>query len=178
MAFDMLELLKSQIWLQILPLKPVGVLSGREFIVMDLIFSTKTGFCLRIKINWTDLGLAAIITEDLWFGARATNLNQPSYGNTDEELPREMATGLSYYLTSEALVTAEIVKDVLFPLSFRSGVQLEVLQSLFIRAGLTTKPETYSFGFGYQSPQWDVNFGLQQHNPLGLSPALDLAVKF
>ncbi|MDZ7718091.1 MAG: hypothetical protein U5K72_04620 [Balneolaceae bacterium] len=125
-----------------------------------------------------DLGLAAEITEDLWFGARATNLNQPSYGDTDEELPRELATGLSYMLTPEALVTAEIVKDVMFPLSFRSGVQFEIIQSLFIRAGITTQPETYSFGFGYQSNMWNVNFALQQHNPLGLSPALDLAVKF
>jgi hypothetical protein len=57
-------------------------------------------------------------------------------------------------------------------------VQFEIIQSLFIRAGITTKPETYSFGFGYQSSKWDVNFALQQHNPLGLSPALDLAVKF
>lgn len=125
-----------------------------------------------------DVGLAAEITEDLWFGARATNLNQPSYGDTDEELARELATGLSYMLTPEALITAEIVKDVMFPLSFRSGVQFEIIQSLFIRAGITTKPETYSFGFGYKSSKWDVNIALQQHNPLGLSPALDLAVKF
>ena len=125
-----------------------------------------------------DLGLAAEITELLLFGARATNLNQPSYGDTDEELPRELAAGLSYYLTPDALVTAEIVKDVLFPTSFRTGVQYEVIESLFLRAGFTTKPETYSFGFGYQSSRWDVNFALQQHNPLGLSPALDLAVKF
>jgi hypothetical protein len=125
-----------------------------------------------------DVGLAAEITEDLWFGARATNLNQPSYGDTDEELARELATGLSYMLTPKALITAEIVKDVMFPLSFRSGVQFEIIQSLFIRAGITTKPETYSFGFGYKSSKWDVNFALQQHNPLGLSPALDLAVKF
>lgn len=125
-----------------------------------------------------DLGLAAEVTDDLWFGARATNLNQPSYGDTDEELARELATGLSYILTPEALITAEIVKDVMFPLSFRSGVQFEIIQSLYIRAGITTKPETYSFGFGYESNRWDVNFALQQHNPLGLSPALDLAVKF
>ena len=125
-----------------------------------------------------DLGLAAEIMEDLWFGARITNLNQPTYGNTNEELSRELATGLSFMLTPEALITAEIVKDVMFPLSFRSGVQYEVIQSLFIRAGITTEPETYSFGFGYQASSWEVNFALQQHNPLGLSPALDLSVKF
>ena len=125
-----------------------------------------------------DLGLAAEITDALLFGARATNLNQPSYGDTDEELPRELAAGLSYYLTPEALLAAEIVKDVLFPTSFRTGLQYEVIDSLFLRAGFTTKPETYSFGFGYQTGRFDINFALQQHNPLGLSPALDLAIQF
>jgi len=125
-----------------------------------------------------DLGLAAEITQDLWFGARATNINQPSYGATDEDLPRELAAGLSYYVTQSALVTTEIVKDVMFPISFRTGVEFEVLNSLFARAGFTTNPETYSFGFGYLADQWNINFGLQQHNPLGLSPALDLGIQF
>lgn len=125
-----------------------------------------------------DLGLAAEVTPDLWFGARATNINQPSYGATDEDLPRELAAGLSYYVTQSALVTTEIVKDVMFPVSFRTGVEFEVLNSLYARAGFTTNPETYSFGFGYLANQWNINFGLQQHNPLGLSPALDLGIQF
>jgi hypothetical protein len=125
-----------------------------------------------------DLGLAAEITEELWFGARATNINQPVYGDTDEELPRELAAGLSYQLTSEALVTTEIVKDVMFPISFRAGLEFELISSLFARAGITTEPETYSGGFGYLTDSWEINFGLQQHNPLGLSPALDLAIRF
>ncbi|MCC5906259.1 MAG: hypothetical protein JJU13_08640 [Balneolaceae bacterium] len=125
-----------------------------------------------------DLGLAAKITDGLWFGARATNINQPVYGDTDEELPRELAAGISYLLTSDALVTTEFVKDVMFPVSFRAGLQFEIISSLFARAGITTEPETYSFGFGYLAYAWEVNFGLQQHNPLGLSPALDLAIRF
>jgi len=125
-----------------------------------------------------DIGLAAEVTRDLWFGARATNINQPSYGATDEDLPRELVAGLSYSVTPSALVTTEIVKDVMFPVSFRTGVEFEVLNSLFARAGFTTNPETYSFGFGYLAEKWTINFGLQQHNPLGLSPALDLGIQF
>lgn len=125
-----------------------------------------------------DAGLAAEITDGLWFGARATNLNQPAYGDTDEELPRELATGFSYHLIQPVLFTAEIVKDVKFPVSFRSGVQFELVTSLFARAGITTEPSTYSFGFGYEAAHWNINLGLQQHNPLGLSPALDLGIRF
>lgn len=125
-----------------------------------------------------DLGLAAEVIDDLWFGARATNLNQPAYGDTDEELPRELATGFSYKLSTLSLVTAELVKDVKFPISFRSGIQFEILTSLYARVGVTTQPSTYSFGFGYDTNRFEVNFGLQQHDPLGLSPALDLALRF
>ena len=125
-----------------------------------------------------DLGLATLIVDGLWFGARATNINQPSYGETDENLPRELVAGLSYQLTGDALVTAEIVKDVMFPISFRAGLEFEIITSLFARAGITTEPETYSFGFGYLADMWEVNFALQQHNPLGLSPALDIAIRF
>ncbi len=124
-----------------------------------------------------DLGLAAEVTETLWMGARATNVNQPGYGDTDEDLPRELAAGFSYKPASSAQITAEIVKDIKFPLSFRTGLEFEIFKSFFARAGITTKPSTYSFGFGYGSNQWGVNFALQQHDPLGMSPALDLSIR-
>jgi hypothetical protein len=124
-----------------------------------------------------DLGLAANVVDDLWFGARATNINQPSYGDTDEDLPRELAIGFSYKFSSLSMITAELVKDVKFPVSFRSGLQFEIISSLFARVGITTEPSTYSFGFGYDANRFQINFGLQQHDPLGLSPALDLALR-
>lgn len=123
------------------------------------------------------LGLAAEVTETLWMAARATNVNQPAYGDTDEDLPRELAAGFSYKPGSSAQITAEIVKDIKFPLSFRTGLEFEIIPSFFARAGMTTKPSTYSFGFGYGSDRWGVNFALQQHNPLGMSPALDLSIR-
>lgn len=125
-----------------------------------------------------DVGLAAEITTGFWFGARATNLNQPSYGSTDEKLPRELAAGFSYQLTPGALLTSEVVKDVMFPMSVRAGLEFEIVRGLFARAGFTTEPETYSIGFGYFADKWMINFGLQQHNPLGLSPALDFGIQF
>lgn len=123
-----------------------------------------------------DLGVAVEIAESLWLGGRATNINQPAYGDTDENLPRELAGGISFKPGSMALITAELVKDVKFPVSFRTGLEFELFSSFFARTGVTTRPSTYSFGFGYRVAQWSVNFALQQHNPLGLSPALDISI--
>lgn len=125
-----------------------------------------------------DLGMGAQIAHPLWVGARATNLNQPGYGSSEEELPREMAIGFSYQLVSRALFASELVKDVRFPMSYRAGVEFEIIEFLFARAGITTEPETYSFGFGYSADHWHINIAMQQHIPLGLSPALDLSIRF
>lgn len=125
-----------------------------------------------------DIGVAAELADGLWIGAVATNVNFPTYGNSDEVLPRDLSVGFSYQLSKSALISIDAHKDVMFPLSIRSGIQVELISSLFARAGFTSNPETYSFGFGYAPERWSVNFGIQQHNPLGLSPALDLGIKF
>jgi len=125
-----------------------------------------------------DVGLGAEIIDDLWLGARATNINQPAYGATDEELPRELAIGLGYQLSGFAFFTTEMVKDVRFPISWRAGLEFEIIESLFARAGFTTEPETYSAGFGYITDSFSINIAIQQHIPLGISPAIDLGINF
>ena len=125
-----------------------------------------------------DIGIAAELADGLWIGARATNINYPSYGKSDEILPRDLSLGFSYQLAENIVLSMEAMKDVMFPLSLRSGVQVELIPSLYARAGFTSNPETYSFGFGYMPDRWSINIGIQQHNPLGLSPALDLGINF
>lgn len=124
------------------------------------------------------LGMAANISDRIWLGARVTNINQPSYGSKGEMLPRELAIGIGYEITDKLYFTSDIVKDVLFPLSFRAGLDVLVMGQLSARAGITTEPETVSFGFGYQAGMFRINFGLQQHQLLGLSPALDIGIQF
>jgi len=125
-----------------------------------------------------DLGIAAQIIETLWMGVRATNVNQPVYGNSDEYLPRDLAIGLAYLPSGRMLLSIDAVKDVRFPISLRAGAELELIKGFEARAGITTQPETYSGGFGFTSDRWEINIGVQQHIPLGLSPAVDLGISF
>lgn len=124
------------------------------------------------------LGVAARISERVWVGARATNINQPSYARSEELLPRELAVGIHYRITETLLFTSDLVKDVLFPASVRTGLEVLLIGKLAARAGITTQPETVTFGFGYQTGSLQVNVGMQQHHQLGLSPALDIGLHF
>lgn len=125
-----------------------------------------------------DIGVAAFIRDQFIIGSRATNINQPSYGSTDEQLPRELAIGFSYFPIPQFLITMDLVKDVLFPISVRSGFEFELIDSLFARAGITTSPQTWSLGFGYNTHSFTTDIAIQNHEVLGISPALGLTVKF
>lgn len=125
-----------------------------------------------------DLGIAAEITSELWLGAKATNVNRPSYDfqSYEEDLIRDLSIGMSYMLAERALFTFDVYKDVKFPVSYRGGVEVTVIENLVARVGITTEPVTYSFGFGYGRGFWQVDLVVQKDQNLGLSPGLDLII--
>lgn len=125
-----------------------------------------------------DVGIAAELTDDLWIGARSTNVNYPKYSGMDEELPRDIALGFSYVLNELALFSFDMVKDVRFPVSYRGGIEVSIIDELKGRVGITTEPISYSLGFGYASERWDVNFAVQKHELLGFSPGVDFILYF
>lgn len=124
-----------------------------------------------------DAGIAARLADRLTLGARAANLNRPAYGDTDEELPRELAVGLTYRMSGLAIAMADLVKDVRFPLSLRTGFELQLIPGLYARTGITTEPVTWSLGFGYLAERFDVNIAVQRHEVLGTSPAVDFSLR-
>lgn len=123
-----------------------------------------------------DLGISAKISTGLWLAAKTTNINQPAYSfeANEESLSRELALGLSYHLDNTALFLFDVVKDVRFPVAYRGGVEMKVIDNLKGRVGVTTEPNTYSFGFGYGIDFWEVNIAFQRHETIGFSPGLDL----
>lgn len=125
-----------------------------------------------------DVGVAAQVIPDLWIAAKAGNINHPEYRGINEELERDLGIGFSYKLHRRALFSADIVKDVSHPVSYRSGLEIEIINALKGRFGISTEPLTYSFGLGYSSLRWEVNIAIQQHSTLGTSPGLDLLFFF
>jgi len=138
-------------------------------------FGNEYGATTAIGFN---AGVAAQIIPDLWIAARATNINQPAYGDSNEELPRDLSMGFSFKPTSIILYSFDIVKDVQFPASIRSGIEVELIENFFGRAGFTTEPTTYTLGFGYEPEFFRFNIAVQRHDVLGLSPSIDLNIPF
>lgn len=128
-----------------------------------------------------DIGLAAPVISDLWIGAKATNINQPKYGSrNNEKLPRELSVGLSYQLSEMALFITDVVKDVQFPLSYRGGIEINIIEGLVGRAGITTAPQMFTAGFGYSGSFWGANVAVQRHEDqvMGYTPAIDFKISW
>lgn len=127
-----------------------------------------------------DLGIASQVMNRIWIGAKATNINKPAYTftGTTEDLARELSVGFSYELEQKALFIFDVVKDVRFPVAYRGGLEMVLIQELKGRIGITTEPLTYSFGVGYGKEFWEINLAVQQHSYLGMSPGFDLLIHF
>lgn len=125
-----------------------------------------------------DIGVAAQLAEDLWVGARSTNINRPEYEGINEELAREIGIGFSYGLNELAVFAFDAVKDVRFPVSYRGGLEINIIEELKGRVGITTEPLSYSLGFGYGMERWVINFAVQKHELLGFSPGVDFMLYF
>lgn len=120
-----------------------------------------------------DIGLNAELGSRLILAAKTTNLNRPTYADSDEELYRDLAVGLSYHIDRQFNMIIELVKDVRFPISIRSGIEVFLIPSLCMRAGITFEPVTWSLGIGFKTEVISVNIAIQHHDVLGLSPGLD-----
>ncbi|PWN08070.1 hypothetical protein [Rhodohalobacter mucosus] len=123
-------------------------------------------------------GIGIELTEQLQIAGRTGYLNRPELGSSNEPVYASTAAGIRYSVSERAYITADFVKDPDFPLSARAGIEFRLIESLTVRSGLSGRPSSYGFGFGYDPGPIRVNMGVQQNQPLGMSAAMDLIVPF
>lgn len=122
-------------------------------------------------------GVQVPLLTTLHFGVQATNLNAPRLAD-DEDLPRTLAVGLAYEAASRLTAVIEVMKDVDFPLSVRSGLELRPVPALALRTGITTRPTRFTAGAGLRLGALTANLAAEQHQDLGWSPAVGLAIEW
>lgn len=123
-------------------------------------------------------GWSTALTEKTQIAFNAQNFSRPRFA-TDEEVERSLALGIQYKPTQLPTVfLVDVIKDVRFPLSLRTGVEIRPIDALALRAGATTAPSTYSIGAGFQAGKLNADFAAQRHESLGWSPNINLSIGF
>lgn len=123
-----------------------------------------------------EAGILYQITSQLSFGLHLLNPVRIKIIE-GEFLPTVMRLGFSYQSSDKASFAVEINKDIEYPLQVRAGIEYQLADPFFIRIGIQTAPEIWSFGLGYILEKQQLAFDLSaaNHPFLGYTPAISLA---
>ncbi len=153
----------------------MGVNTGISVQYRHLSFGKDYGAGSALSIS---IGFIAKIQSNINFGVKIRNVNRGTFNFQvqDEELPQDISVGMTYKLEEKALFVFDVFKDVRFPVSYRGGVDVEIVERIYGRIGATYDPLTFTFGMGYALERWQFNLVVQQHEILGISPGLDIII--
>jgi len=109
-----------------------------------------------------DFGGQAKLTEQLYFGAHISNLNQAKLTTEfSRQVPTIMKAGLSYRPHKKLMINAETQKPIDEDLFFKVGLEYAIIDYLKLRAGIKTISFESSFGLGFnhRKIQLDYSYG-------------------
>jgi hypothetical protein len=96
----------------------------------------------------------------------------------DERIPTIFKTGLSYEFSEKVLMTLETEKSINHPAVLKAGIEYRIIDPLYLRAGIGTRPTSNSFGFGLVMGNLNIDFATSFHYILGYSPQLSFVYHF
>jgi hypothetical protein len=118
-----------------------------------------------------EAGLYAKISDQWKVGVAVFNVGRTRLSDyEDDRFSTSMRLGSTYSFSKKLLLSGEFEKNIENPLRFKSGIEYQVVDKLFVRGGFATAPVELSFGFGYRFKQISLDLGSAYHQVLGWSP--------
>ncbi len=123
-----------------------------------------------------DIGGLMQISDQVWWGVAASNLNAPTIGKAKEHLPQQFSTGAAYFPVPEAIISIAIVKDIRYPAELQVGVEYTVFKGVGLRGGVSGEPSTLNAGVGLQYSFIRLDYAFTEHPDLGVGHQISLSL--
>lgn len=123
-----------------------------------------------------DLGGLMQISDQVWWGVAAFNLNAPTIGKAKERLPQQFSTGVTYFPLPSAIISLAIVKDIRYAAELQLGVEYTVFPGVDIRGGVSGEPSTLNVGMGLQYSFIRMDYAFTEHPDLGVGHQISLSL--
>jgi hypothetical protein len=115
-----------------------------------------------------DLGGITQLTEKLFINAYIFNIGQAKINkDTDERLPTKLTAGITYRPSAAVIITSEIIKDLDFEPTWRTGLEYQFKENIFFRTGFNLQPSLAFFGMGAVRKRIKIDYALQVNSPAG-----------
>jgi hypothetical protein len=124
-----------------------------------------------------DAGVLGVVDERLSISAAGKNINLPTLGSSEEELPTVLTIGSAMYLADRFVLCIDVRKERRQGLEISLGQELFIYPHFCVRSGLSTDPSMFSAGFGLILARLAVDYSVRMHHPLGLTHGLTLGYK-
>lgn len=130
--------------------------------------------------NFTfETGVFVKLTDKLSTGIHVFNpLNIKLTDYNNERIPSVYNVGLIYYPLPQWILCCEIEKNLYLKANLKVGMEFAVAKGIFVRAGFSTNPSLYSFGFGTIYRQFTLDISASYHPVLGYSPQASIIYTF
>jgi len=177
--------------------KKIGLAYGRSFsdkfsagIQLDYL-STSLGdqYGSRHLVTF-ELGIQSKLTDELTIGAHIFNPTRVKLtDDKNERVPTIFKLGMAYSFTDDLLITLETEKDLDYKPAVRGGLEYTIINEAIVRLGYSTIPSTsgsenfsissiYTFGFGLELNNFNIDFASSVHQTLGWSPQISIVYVF
>jgi hypothetical protein len=117
-----------------------------------------------------DLGGIVELVPSLLFGAYISNFTASTLNNIDQsKLPVIMKIGISYQPTEDIMLNLDVRKDVDFDPEIRAGLEYRIIEKVFVRTGINSKPFKAYFGGGLKFGKFGIDYAVTSHQYLGIA---------
>lgn len=98
--------------------------------------------------------------------------------NYADTLTTTLRAGASYSPFEKLILGFEIEKHINKSPVYKSGIEYQLFESLFLRTGISTNPVQNTFGIGYKMKKISADIAFTHHQILGFTPHFSLQVEF
>ncbi len=130
-------------------------------------------------VAMAEMGIYTQLLDNLSFGAHVYNPTKAKISSyQDERLPTKYSVGLNWKFAEGGTLLAEVEKDIDFKSVVKTGIEYEVIKSLFLRAGFSSNPNLFHFGLGYRFSKISFDLAFSNHQVLGYSSHFSMSYDF
>ncbi len=125
------------------------------------------------------VGIIGKPIENLQIGLHVYNpghVTLEDYNN--QQVPLVIRFGAGYYFIKQVLLTAETETDIDNETRFKTGLQYEVIDNLFLRTGFLSNPNQFSVGIGYTFKKLTTDIAFYTHETLPMSTQISFKYAF
>ena len=121
------------------------------------------------------LGFQGKLSKQVTVAAHVLNPNRSKLADyNNERMPSAIKIGIQYAYSEKLNIQLEADKNSNAKLNFKGGVEYMPAQDFYLRFGVTSNPNLFSFGTGFKINSIKIDISSSYHPVLGFSPQVAL----